>query len=62
MEDQQQQNRRPSCFACVHFYITHEPTHPYGCRVMHFKSLQLPSVVVFNSSGMDCQLSQKKND
>ncbi|MCK5404089.1 MAG: uracil-DNA glycosylase [Desulfobulbaceae bacterium] len=48
--------QRPNCYQCRHFYITHEPDHPYGCRPMGFKSVQLPSVAVFNSSGMECQM------
>jgi len=46
---------RPNCLACLHFFITHQPRHPYGCRVLGFKSLQYPAVVVFASSGIHCQ-------
>jgi len=45
----------PNCLACRHFYITHEPAHPYGCKALGFKSLQYPSMVVFASSGIHCQ-------
>lgn len=48
--------QRPNCLACLHFYVTYEPAHPYGCRAMGFKSLQYPSVVVYASSGSHCQL------
>lgn len=51
---------RPDCYRCIHFYITHEPSHPYGCRAMGFKSAQLPSITVYGSSGMDCQLFSRK--
>lgn len=51
---------RPNCQACRHFYITHDPAHPYGCRAMGFKSLQYPAVLVFTSSGLHCQLFQVK--
>lgn len=47
---------RPVCQRCQHFYLTYEPTMPYGCRAMQFKSAQSPALVVFSSSGMDCQL------
>jgi hypothetical protein len=51
---------RPNCLACRHFYITYEPTHPYGCRALNFKSLQYPAVVVFASSGIHCQAFSPK--
>jgi hypothetical protein len=46
---------RPNCLGCLHFYITHEPAHPYGCKALGFKSLQYPAMVVFASSGIHCQ-------
>lgn len=58
--DQPATPARPNCYACVHFYITHEPSHPYGCRAMAFKSLYNPALVVFSSSGTQCQLFQLK--
>jgi hypothetical protein len=46
---------------CKHYYITHDPSKPYGCRAMKFKSARNPAQVVFSSSGMHCQLfTQKK--
>jgi hypothetical protein len=60
MEEKNEPGSRPNCFACIHFYITHEPAHPYGCHAMAFKSLYNPALVVFNSSGFQCQLFQAK--
>lgn len=60
MEEKNEAGRRPNCYACLHFYITHEPAHPYGCHAMGFKSLNNPAVVVFSSSGFQCQLFQAK--
>nr|MBF0221824.1 uracil-DNA glycosylase [Desulfobulbaceae bacterium] len=51
---------RPNCFGCRHFFITHEPAHPYGCGAMAFKSKELPSTVVYKNSGLDCQMFTKK--
>jgi hypothetical protein len=51
---------RPNCMACLHFYITHEPAFPYGCRALGFKSTQYPAITVFMSSGMHCQLFARK--
>ena len=56
----EKQNKRPNCFACRHFYITHEQETPYGCRAMAFKSLQIPALVVFSNSGINCQLFAPK--
>lgn len=50
-----------NCLACRHFYITYEPSHPYGCRALNFKSKEMPSRVVYASSGIECQsFLQKK--
>lgn len=52
--------KRPNCFKCRHFFITHEPNHPYGCHAMAFKSKQLPALVVHLNSGLECQLFSPK--
>jgi hypothetical protein len=44
-----------NCMACRHFYVTYEPAHPYGCRALAFKAKEMPSRVVFISSGMECR-------
>lgn len=51
---------RPNCLGCLHFYITHEPAFPYGCRALGFKSAQYPASTVFASSGIHCQLFARK--
>ncbi len=48
------------CRKCKYYYITWDKTFPYGCRVMGFKGKTLPSTVVSQSSGMKCQLFEKK--
>ncbi|TBV81450.1 MAG: uracil-DNA glycosylase [Desulfobulbaceae bacterium] len=53
--------KRPYCFACRHFYITYDPAKPYGCQAMSFKSTYNPALVVFSSSGLNCQLFLAKN-
>jgi hypothetical protein len=52
----------PNCLKCIHYYITYEPSMPYGCRAMKFKSARKPTQVVFSSSGMHCQLFALKKD
>ncbi|TKB09040.1 uracil-DNA glycosylase [Desulforhopalus sp. IMCC35007] len=51
---------RPVCIKCMHYFITYEPSNPYGCRAMGFKSRKNPARVVFESSGMECQLFKAK--
>ncbi|HEU19439.1 MAG TPA: uracil-DNA glycosylase [Deltaproteobacteria bacterium] len=49
-----------NCFTCSHFFITHDPHEPYGCRAMGFKSRQFPSDVAESCSGMQCQMYAPK--
>ncbi|MDZ7641167.1 MAG: uracil-DNA glycosylase [Desulfurivibrio sp.] len=53
-------SKRPYCFSCRYFYITHEQNTPYGCRALGFKSAQNPALVVAKSSEMECQLFAPK--
>ncbi len=46
----------PQCLQCLHYFITHDPGRPYGCRAMSFKSRINPARVVLENSGMNCQL------
>lgn len=49
-----------NCFQCKHFYITWEQTTPRGCKAYQFKSKAIPSIVVKQSSGLDCLKFQRK--
>ncbi|WP_097071625.1 uracil-DNA glycosylase [Ureibacillus xyleni] len=50
-----------SCFKCQHFRVTWDQNNPRGCAAYQFKSKQLPSIIVKQSSGMDCmQFSPKQ--
>ncbi|MBF4693224.1 uracil-DNA glycosylase [Fusibacter ferrireducens] len=42
------------CRKCKYYYVTWDPNNPHGCRQFGFKSKQIPSVVVFKSSGNPC--------
>lgn len=53
---------RPDCLHCVHYFVTWEADQPRGCRGYGFKSQDLPSEVVFASSGQACQLFERKPD
>jgi len=48
------------CFACVHFWITHDRDFPYGCKAAGFKSKFMPSKEMLVNSGMVCQFFQEK--
>jgi len=54
------EDNRVNCYKCHFFFVTWEPSLPYGCRAMGFKTKQLPSIVVHRSSGKPCQLFQEK--
>lgn len=53
---------RPDCLHCVHYFVTWETGSPRGCRAYEFKSTELPSEVVFASSGAPCRLFERKPD
>jgi len=49
------------CNRCQHYYVTWDKDFPHGCRAMKFKSHQLPSAVVYESSGKACLAFSEKN-
>ncbi len=51
---------RRNCFKCKFFYITWDKQHPNGCKAMGFKTRQLPSSTVFQSSGKPCEMFKEK--
>jgi len=53
--------KKIECYKCRNFYITWEKNTPYGCKGHGFKAAQIPSVVVFSSSGIDCLLFNSKS-
>jgi len=42
------------CFKCRHFFITWDASNPRGCKAFGFKTTQLPSAVVLETSGEPC--------
>ncbi|DAB29851.1 MAG TPA: uracil-DNA glycosylase [Sulfurimonas sp. UBA12504] len=53
--------KKINCRRCQHYFVTWEPSRPHGCRAYGFKSAQIPSLVVFQSSGSDCNLFVMKS-
>lgn len=47
-------NSCPKCHDCENFYVSWDNRAPLGCRTFGFKSKQLPSLVVLQSSGQAC--------
>lgn len=56
----EREKKKINCMKCEHFYITWDAGFPNGCKAYSFKTKQLPSVDVFTSSGIDCQLYEGK--
>jgi len=52
--------KRINCRRCEHYFVTWKPAQPHGCRAYGFKSPQIPSMVVFSSSGSECTLFKQK--
>ncbi|CAM4403751.1 hypothetical protein FHS16_001813 [Paenibacillus endophyticus] len=45
---------RIDCMKCKYYFITWEPGASKGCKAFGFKTNQLPSMVVYRSSGKPC--------
>ncbi|WP_321779096.1 uracil-DNA glycosylase [Sulfurimonas sp.] len=52
--------KRINCRICIHYFVTWEKDKPHGCKAYGFKAQQIPSIVVFQSSGSDCNLFRAK--
>ena len=50
----------PDCWQCRHFGLTYEPRQPYLCRLMGFKSSQLPCRDVLLIDGRHCRGFESK--
>ena len=49
------------CNGCKFLYITYDKFKPWGCSNFGFKSSNLPSHVVFATTGMKCAYFIKKD-
>ena len=45
----------PNCFKCQHFAISWQPSMPYACKLLGFKSKALPAIEVLRIDGRVCQ-------
>lgn len=55
------ENTRIPCMRCVHYQVTFDPNAPRGCKLYHFKSATMPSVLVKQSTGHDCLSFEEKH-
>jgi len=46
---------RPDCWKCQHFSVSWDPKMPYLCRLMGFKSRNLPALEIIRADGKPCQ-------
>jgi len=53
-------NRRIICQRCKFYYVTWEKNKPHGCKAYGFKSQNLPSIVVRQTSGNICNFYEDK--
>jgi hypothetical protein len=49
-----------ACIRCRRYQITWEARQPYGCLAHGFKTHLNPARVVYESSGIECQLFEPK--
>ena len=52
--------KRINCRRCEYYFVTWEAKKPHGCKAYGFKSPQIPSIVVFKSSGIECSMYKEK--
>jgi hypothetical protein len=60
MGETSEENRRISCYKCRYYQVTWDPKLPYGCRAHGFKTHRNPAVIVYENSGIECQLFESK--
>ncbi len=51
-----------NCLNCKHFYVTWDSNAPKGCHLYGFKTIQLPSTIVYQETKREClSFIKKKN-
>ena len=55
------EKKKINCYGCYYFFVTYKQSKPYGCKVYGFISKNMPSNVVFNSSGIKCAYKKLNN-
>jgi len=52
--------KRINCRRCKYYFVTWKAGQPHGCKAYGFQSAQIPSMVVFQSSGIPCSMFEQK--
>jgi len=49
-----------NCFQCAHYAVSWDPRFPRACRFFGFKTQDMPSTTVYQSSGSQCIAFEEK--
>ena len=60
MRDSDERSSRIACYKCRHYQVTWDVNNPHGCRAHGFKSRKNPALMVYETSGIECQLYEPK--
>jgi hypothetical protein len=60
MGENKSAGKRIACIKCRYYQVTWDPRLPYGCRAHAFKTHRNPSIIVYETSGIECQLFEPK--
>jgi hypothetical protein len=60
VEQPKYRSRQVACYKCRYYQVTWDARQPYGCRAHGFKTSRNPSEIVFETSGIECQLFKPK--
>jgi hypothetical protein len=60
MGETEGKKRQVACFKCRYYQVTWDVRLPYGCRAHGFKTHRNPAAIVYESSGIECQLFEPK--
>jgi hypothetical protein len=52
--------RGMACYRCRFYQVSWDPQHPHGCAAHGFKTRGNPARVVYEASGLECQLFEGK--
>lgn len=44
-----------NCLKCKYYIVTWDARYPRGCKLFEFKGTIMPSIMVYKSTGVQCQ-------
>lgn len=53
--------KKVACHKCRYYKVTWDSQQPYGCLAHGFKSRRNPALIVYENSGIECQLFESKS-